>query len=228
MNAMVRDVMSSHPISVHESSSFKDLARKFLEFHGSAFVVLADDGKVIGVVSDADMLPKEALDGGDGGGRGLITGILHRKAHEKARGITAGDLMTSPAVTVTPDDTVEHAARLMYDRRLRQVPVVDAAGRLAGIIDRTDVLAVFDRPDEDIRTEIISQVIPALSEPSWYSVIVNDGIVTLEGTPETVSIGHQVLTRIRHAQGVVAVRDRLVYPAPPVPVATSPYSGSYR
>jgi len=136
--------------------------------------------------------------------------------------------MTSPAVTVTPDDTVEHAARLMYDRRLRQVPVVDAAGRLAGIIDRTDVLAVFDRPDEDIRTEIISQVIPALSEPSWYSVIVNDGIVTLEGTPETVSIGHQVLTRIRHAQGVVAVRDRLVYPAPPVPVATSPYSGSYR
>jgi hypothetical protein len=71
-------------------------------------------------------------------------------------------------------------------------------------------------------------VIPALSEPSWYSVIVNDGIVTLEGTPETVSIGHQVLTRIRHAQGVVAVRDRLVYPAPPVPVATSPYSGSYR
>jgi CBS domain-containing protein len=223
MNAIVRDVMSSHPISVPENSSFKDLVRKFLEFHGSAFVVLADDGKVIGVVSDADMLLKEALDGGDDGMRGLITAILHRKAQEKAQGITAGDLMTSPAVTVTPDDTVERAARLMYDRRLRQVPVVDTVGRLAGIIDRTDVLAVFDRPDEDIRMEIISQVIPALSEPSWYSVIVRDGIVTLEGTPETISIGHQVLTRVRHVQGVVAVRDRLVYPAPPVPAAPGPY-----
>jgi len=228
MNAIVRDVMSSHPISVHESSSFKDLVHRFREFRVSAFVVLADDGKVIGVVSDADMLVKEALGGGDDGMRGLVTGILHRKAQEKAQGITAGDLMTSPAVTVMPGDTVEHAARLMYDRRLRQLPVVDAAGRFAGMIDRTDVLAVFDRPDEDIRVEIISQVIPALSEPSWYSVIVNDGIVTLEGTPETVSIGHEVLTRVRHVQGVVAVRDRLVYPAPPVPAAPGPYFHAYR
>jgi hypothetical protein len=62
-------------------------------------------------------------------------------------------------------------------------------------------------------------VIPAVSEPSWYSVMVDDGIVTVEGTPETVSIGHEVLTRVRHVQGVVAVRDRLVYPAPPVPAA---------
>ena len=140
----------------------------------------------------------------------------------------AGDLMTSPAVTVRPDDTVEHAARLMYDRRLRQLPVVDAAGRLAGIINRTDVLAVFDRPDEDVRIEIISQVIPALSEPSWYSVMVDDGIVTLEGTPETISIGHEVLTRVRHVQGVVAVRDRLVYPPPPVAAAPGPYLSLFR
>ena len=152
MNAMVRDLMSSHPISVHENSSFKELAFRFRAFRESAFVVLDDDGKVIGVVSDADMLLKEALGGAADGTHGLITGILHRKAQEKARGITAGDLMTSPAVTVTPDDTVQHAARLMYDRRLRQLPVVDAAGRLAGIINRTDVLAVFDRPDEDVRT----------------------------------------------------------------------------
>jgi CBS domain-containing protein len=228
MNAMVRDVMSSRPISVRESLSFKDLVRKFREFRASAFVVLADDGTVIGVVSDADMVVKEALEGGADGRHGLLTGILHRKAQEKAQGITAGDLMTSPAVTVTPHDTIEHAARLMYDRRLRQLPVVDAVGRLAGMIDRTDVLAVFDRPDEDIRVEIISQVIPALSEPSWYSVIVNDGIVILEGTPETVSIGHEVLTRVRRVQGVVAVRDRLVYPAPPVPAAPGPYFHAYR
>ena len=223
MNAVVRDVMSTHPISVHQSSSFKELAVRFGQFHVSALVVLDDDGRVIGVVSDADMLLKEALDGGDDGVHGLITGILHRKAQEKAAGVTAADLMTSPAMTVAPDDTVERAARVMYDRRLKQLPVVDAAGRLAGIISRTDVLAVFDRPDEEIRLEIISQVIPALSEPSWYSAVVKDGMVTLEGTPETVSIGHQILARVRHVQGVVAVRDRLVYPALPVPAAPGPY-----
>src|ERR1035441_4807629 len=92
-------------------------------------------------------------------------------------------------------------------RGLKRLPVVDAAGRLAGIISRTDALAVFDRPDKEIRIEITSQVIPALSEPSWYSAMVKNGVVTLEGTPETISIGHDILARVRHVPGVVAVRD---------------------
>jgi CBS domain-containing protein len=213
MNAAIKDVMSTHAVSVHKSASFKELTVKLRESHVSAFVVV-DDEKVIGVVSDADMLVKEAVVGGRGM-HGAITGILHRKAGQKAGGVTAGDLMTSPAVTVAPDDTIERAARLMYDHRLRQLPVVDAAGRLAGIVSRTDVLAIFSRPDEQIRVEIVSQVIPALSEPSWYSVRVKDGIVTVEGTPETVAIGHHVLAGVRRVQGVVAVRDRLVYPALP-------------
>ena len=221
MDAVVKDVMSTQAVSVHESVPFKELTVRLREFQVSAFVVVDDDEKVMGVVSDADMLVKEALDGG-GGIRDVVTGILHRKAQEKAGGVTAGDLMTSPAVTVTPDDTVEHAARLMYDCRLGQLPVVDAAGRAVGIISRADVLAVFDRPDEEIRVEIVSRVIPALSEPSWYSVRVKDGIVTLEGTPETISIGHEVLSEVRHVQGVVAVRDRLAYPLPPTPATRGP------
>jgi CBS domain-containing protein len=64
-------------------------------------------------------------------------------------------------VTIASEDTVEHAAWLMYSRGLKRLPVVDAAGRLAGIISRTDVLAVFDRTDEEIRLEITGQVIPA-------------------------------------------------------------------
>ena len=122
-------------------------------------------------------------------------------------------------MTIAAEDTVEHAAVLMYTRGLKRLPVVDTAGRLAGIISRADVLAAFDRPDEEIRAEIISQVIPRLSEPSWYSVNVKDGIVTVEGNPETVSIGHQVLAGIRQVQGVVAVRDRLVFPVPPTVAA---------
>jgi CBS-domain-containing membrane protein len=77
----------------------------------------------------------------------MITGLLRRKEQGKARGITAGDLMTGPAVTVVPEDAVEDAARLMGKRKVKRLPVIDADGRLAGIISRADVLSVFDRPD---------------------------------------------------------------------------------
>ena len=223
MKAVVRDVMSPHPISVQKTASFKEIAAGLREYRVSAFPVLEYDGTVIGVVSEADLLAKEALGGEQHGARGMIAGIVHRRAWRKATGVTAGDLMTSPAVTVGADDTVERAARLMYVHGLKRLPVVDADGRLTGIVSRTDVLAVFDRPDEEIRLEITGQVIPRLSEPSWYSVLVKDGIVTLEGTPETISIGHRVLDQVRHVQGVVAVRNRLVYPLPPVPATPGPF-----
>jgi CBS-domain-containing membrane protein len=223
MKAVVRNVMSTHPVSVPKTASFKEIAARLREVGVSGFPVVDDDGKVIGVVSEADMLVKEALEGGYHGVRGFVAATVRVKERHKAGGVTAGDLMTSPAVTVSPNDTVERAARLMYARGLKRLPVVDASGRLTGIVSRTDVLAVFDRPDEEIRAEIIDQVIPRLSEPSWYSVRVKDGVVILEGTPETVSIGHEVLSRVRHVQGVVAVRDRLVYPLPPSPAAPGAY-----
>jgi CBS domain-containing protein len=222
MNAVVKDVMSTHPVSVITTSSFKEIAARLREFRVSAFPVLDAHGKVIGVVSEADMLPKEALDDRHGM-RGTITGLLHRTKQAKAAGVTAADLMTSPAVTVTGGDTVEHAARLMYSRKVKRLPVVDEDGRLVGIVSRTDILAVFDRTDAEIRAEIMTQVIPGRSEPSWYSVLVKDGVVTLEGTPETIPIGHDIVRRARHVQGVVAVRDRLVYPVPPVPRRPGPY-----
>jgi CBS-domain-containing membrane protein len=148
---------------------------------------------------------------------------VHHAARAKAGSVTAAELMTSPAVTIGPDDTVEQAARLLYDRRVKRLPVVDPAGRLVGIISRTDILAVFDRTDAEIREEIMTQVIAGRSEPSYYSVIVKDGVVTLEGNPETITIGHDLVARTRHVQGVVAVRDRLVYPVPPEPSRVGPY-----
>jgi CBS domain-containing protein len=217
MRAVVRDVMSTPVVSVTRDSSYKELAARLFELGVGGFPVVDDDEKVIGVVSEADMLAKEAVAGGYQGGHrglpGMIAAVVHRAERRKAGAATAGELMTSPAVTVAADDTVEHAAARMYTRRLKRLPVVDAAGRLVGIITRSDALAVFHRPDEEIRAEIVRDVIPRVSEPSQYSVTVEDGVVTVEGTPESVSIGHEVLARIRHVQGVVAVRDRLVCPA---------------
>ena len=223
MRAVVRDVMSTRPVWVSETSSFREMAAKLREFRVSAFPVLDAEGKVTGVVSEADLLLKQALQDESGGVRATFAGLVHHAARVKAEGVTAADLMTSPAVTVAPDATVEQAARLMHDRKVKRLPVVDAGGRLAGIVSRADVLAVFDRTDTEIREEIMSQVIPGRTEPSQYSIVVRDGVVILEGTPETRAVGHDLVRRIRHVQGVVAVRDRMVYPVPPVPSAPGPY-----
>ena len=208
MKTAVKDVMTTRVIWVRKDAPFRDLAAALRRHRVSAFPVLGDEDTVIGVVSEADMMAKEALID-----PGVIDGLVHHRDAEKARGITAGDLMTAPAVTVAPQDTVEHAARLMYSRKVKRLPVVDAHGHLVGIISRADVLAVFDRADEDIRKEIVDDVIlgELLVDAHAFDVDVKDGIVTLTGAPETNEVGHEIVQRIHHVQGVVAVRDRLSY-----------------
>ena len=211
----VQEIMTTRVIWVSKDATFREMAVALREHRVSAFPVVDDDRKVIGVVSEADMLTKEALDDEPG----VLAGILHRKDQSKARGVTAGDLMTATVVAVRPEDTVEHAARLMYDRRVKRLPVTDADGHLAGIISRADVLSVFDRTDEAIRKEITEEVLLGefLTDPLIFSVTVKDGIVTLAGRPETSETGHEIVRRVRHLQGVVAVRDRLDYPPPERP-----------
>ena len=211
----VQEIMTTRVIWVKKDATFREMAVALREHRVSAFPVVDDDHKVIGVVSEADMLAKEALDDEPG----VLVGILHRKDQAKARGVTAGDLMTAAVVAVRPEDTVEHAARLMYDRRVKRLPVTDADGHLVGIISRADVLSVFDRTDEAIRKEITDEVLLGefLTDPLIFSVTVKDGIVTLAGRPETSETGHEIVRRVRHLQGVVAVRDRLDYPPPERP-----------
>ena len=209
MQTAVKDVMTTRVIWVRKDAPFREMAAALRTHRVSAFPVLGEGDKVIGIVSEADMLAKEALDGEPG----MFSGLLHHRDAEKARGITAGDLMTAAVVTVAPEDTVAHAARLMYTRKVKRLPVVDANGHLVGIISRADVLAVFDRTDEDIREEITNEVLLSefLVDPHAFDVKVRDGIVTLTGEPETNEIGHEIVQRVRHVQGVVAVRDRLSY-----------------
>ncbi len=208
MKTAVKDVMTTRVIWVRKEAPFRELAAALRRHRVSAFPVLGDGDKVIGVVSEADLLTKEALDGEPG----VFSGILHRRDAEKARGTTAGDLMTAAVVTVAPEDTVEHAARLMYTRKVKRLPVIDANGHLVGIISRADVLSVFDRTDEEIRTEIGELLRDEfLVDPHAFDVTVKDGVVTLTGVPETNEIGHELVQQVRHVQGVVAVRDRLSY-----------------
>jgi len=213
MSTRVVDVMTSDPVSVRANAPFKEIAARLREQHAAAFPVLDADDKVIGVVAEADLLPKEALEAGHEGHRGRLASARHRAERDKALGVTASDVMSQPAVTIGPFDLVSHAAHVMYDRRVGCLPVVDD-GRLIGVITRADVLRLFGRTDADIRWQILDKIILGefLLDPSAFSVSVRDGVVTLTGRPGTSDVGHDIVNAVRHTEGVVAVRDQLSYP----------------
>jgi len=209
MSATVKDVMTAEVVVVRRETTFKEMAAVLRRYRVSALPVVDDAGRVIGVVSEADLLAKEVL-----ADPGVVAELLRRQDVRKAEGLTAGDLMTRPAVTATPGDPVEQAARMMHFMRVKRLPVVNSGGQLVGIVSRSDVLAVFDRPDEDIRKDIVDTMLlhEFLIDSRLFKVTVESGVVTMEGCPETAALGHALVRKARHVPGVVAVRDRLTYP----------------
>jgi CBS domain-containing protein len=210
--------MTARVIAVRADARFKEMAAMLCSSRISAFPVVDHENRVIGVVSEADLLANQADQDGP---QGWLDGVMRHREHEKAVAVTAGELMTSPPVTIGPEATVPEAARMMYDRRVKRLPVVNATGHLIGIVSRVDVLAVFSRPDREIRTEITGHLIleQFLVDPAALEVAVRDGIVTIAGEPETDEVGREMVAAIRHVEGVVAVRDRLRYPGESHPAA---------
>jgi CBS-domain-containing membrane protein len=214
MNSTVRDVMSTHVIAVRQSAPYKDMAAMLREQRVSAFPVLDDHNKVIGVVSESDLLTKAALEGTM---PGMLQGMMSQREHARASAVTAAELMTTPPVTIGPDEPVTQAARLMYSRHVKRLPVISDDGTLIGIVSRADVLSVYGRRDADIQHQIIQDLIVGRfrCDPARFTVTVTDGIVTIEGAPETDVVGRDIIDAARHVEGVVAVRDRLSYPEMP-------------
>jgi CBS domain-containing protein len=215
MNATVKDVMTTEVVAVRSETTFKEMAAALRRYRVSALPVVDDAGRMLGVVSEADLLAKEAL-----ADPGPVAELVHRKDLRKAEGLTADDLMTREAVTASPDDPIEQAARMMHFMRVKRLPVVDSGGQLVGVVSRADVLAVFDRADEEIRKDIVDAMLlhEFLIDPRQFTVIVEDGVVTLEGIPETAALGRALVRKARHIRGVVAVRDRLSHPVVAGPV----------
>ena len=214
MSTTVKEVMTTDVVMVRRDTSFKDMASMLTMSRISALPVVDKAGKVIGVVSEADLLVKEADQAGH---PGRLSGLRHRHDHQKAAGTTAAELMTRPPVVTCPDDPVQHAAWLMHDRGVKRLPVVDQAGHLVGIVSRSDVLGVFGRPDEEIRGEVIDRLILRrfLMDPALFEVTVQEGIVSIAGWPETAEVAKRLVEAVRQLDGVVAVRDRLTYPTYP-------------
>ncbi len=208
--------MSTHVIAAHASATYKELAAMLHYQRVSAFPVVDEDNKVIGIVSETDLLAKEALEGTV---PETLQGMSRQPERSRVSGLTAAELMTRPAVTIGPDAPVSHAARLMYNKRVKRLPVVGDDGVLIGIVSRSDVLSVYSKPDEEIRDEVTRELTrghylpdPGLFRPSIPSRTA-ESCRPCAGKPETTGDEpDDMVAAVRHMEGVVAVRDRLSYP----------------
>jgi CBS domain-containing protein len=209
MHSLVKDLMTPQVVTVGPATPFKELVARLAEHKVSAVPVVDDAGLVLGVVSEADLLLKEEHPDAD---VPLFWTKRRRAEHDKAAGAVARDLMTVAVVSITPDATVAEAARRMHTAQVKRLPVLGEGGRLVGIISRSDLLKMFNRPDA-IRREIIDEVIVGefMMDPNRFFIRVQDGVVVLEGRVEQRSLLPLLVRAVRGVEGVVRVEDRLAY-----------------
>lgn len=207
----VADVMTKSVHIAGPQTPFKLLVRLIEENRVSAIPIVDQQGLPIGIVSEADLLMKERrseLEHPD-----LVHVRKRQEQRIKADAVVASELMTSPPITVPVTATLPEAARMMQERNVRRLVVVDGAGRIAGIVSRSDLLQVFLRTDEELRREIEDVLIPAimLEATGGVRVDVRWNVVTLTGEVERLSDARILSRMTADIDGVVSVIDHLTY-----------------
>lgn len=206
----VSDLMTREVVSVGADMDCKAVADLLVEHGISAVPVVDGQGRVLGVLGEDDLLAR--LEYADRLPRHPLAVRWSRGRAAARAGDMAGVLMTSPAVTVQPTDTVTRAARVMGAARVKQIPVVDADGRLVGIVTRQDLLHMYSRPDEGIRASVLDAVLTPLGvDPAALDVQVRDGVVTLAGALDRRSTAAVLVSLTEAVPGVTAVVDQLRY-----------------
>jgi CBS domain-containing protein len=138
----VRDVMTAEVVVVRDRTPFKEIVGLMRQHNVSALPVVDATDELVGIVSEADLLLKEEH---------VAEGESHRRFQSrrrridraKAGGVIARELMSSSVETIDPEAPLARAARLLHERRVKRLPVVDANGKLVGIVSRADLLKVF-------------------------------------------------------------------------------------
>lgn len=212
MQRTVQDVMTRGVVVAREATPFHELVVLLSREHVSALPVIDNAGHVIGIVSESDLLLKELQELAGPCGP-LEPTPRHRQERAKAAGTTAKQVMTTQVATAYPEEPVAQAARRMHTRGVHQLPVVDRAGVLAGIITRADVLKVFLRTDQEIHVELLDDVIAKLLRLQGHrlTVSVEGGVVTLTGTLPRRSQAVALTELARMVDGMVALRDNLTF-----------------
>lgn len=209
---LVAEVMTTPVVTAREEMSFRDLAALLYAKDIGAVPVIALAGQVLGVVSNSDLAAKAA-------GLATETGLRlesrsRRRERRRARARTAGELMTAPAITVTPEVTIEQAARTMCRHQVGRLPVtLRLTGRLAGIVTRSDLLRVYLRPGEEIRAEIQAGVLPRVpgADPWRLAVAVCDGVVSISGRVECRSAVSVLVRATLEVEGVIGVDHDIAF-----------------
>ncbi|MBB4742495.1 CBS-domain-containing membrane protein [Actinoplanes octamycinicus] len=215
--------MTKAVVSVEETASYRDVVDLLIERRCSAVPVVDRGHRVIGVISETDLLRKIEY-AGDEEPR-VFERRSRRGERAKASALTAAGLMSGPPVVALPGTSVAAAARRMDAEHVKRLPVVDDLGRLVGIVSRGDLLKTYLRPDDEIQADVESGVLRPFLVDDTASVLVSvkDGVVTLAGRVGRYSSAELVERLARQVAGVVAVSSGLTYdvddrePVAPVP-----------
>jgi CBS domain-containing protein len=204
----IEEVMTRDAKAVSEETPLKDVARVLAESGISGLPVTDEGGTVIGVVSEADIIGKEA---GAEHERSLLGRLLHGGESPKLDARTAGEAMTSPAITIAADREVAEAARTMTEKSVNRLPVVDAQGKLVGIVTRADLVRAFLRPDTEIERELREDVVShkLWIDPTNLQITVENGEVALRGKVDSKADAELLEYFATRVPGVVAVHSTL-------------------
>lgn len=206
----VIDVMTTDVRSVYTGSPVKQLADQLATGGISALPVLDDEANLVGVVSEADLLHRITYQDDDNEWPRIFR--RHRVDRAKARGLVARDLMTAPPITISPTASVVEAATVMQRRGIKRLPVVDDHGTLIGIVSRGDLARLFVRSDEELRTEIETDVLGrTLLASRTATVSVDNGIATLCGRLQRKTEAEIAGELTHRVDGVIDVVNTLTY-----------------
>jgi CBS domain-containing protein len=210
----VEDVMSTEVWTVRPDTLLKEAAQILAERRISGLPVVDELGHVVGVLSEGDILFKEAGPHKESFFERWLALPVPGLA-EKLVSRTVGESMTAPAVTIGPKRPLAEAANAMIDGGVKRLPVVDDQGQLIGIVTRADLVRAFVRSDEEIAKEIREDVIRRALwiEPDAVQVVVEGGEVRLSGEVETKAEAELVPGFVQRVPGVVSVLSKLRWPA---------------
>lgn len=214
MTKHVSDAMTTEVVTVTPDTRFKTIVSVLESHHVNLIPVIDDERRVLGVVSEADLLAKVERADRVPPGRlerwFMAAGELHR-----VEGTLASEIMTRAVDTITPEMTVSDAAQEMTVSEVKTLPVVDEDERLIGIVSRTDLLKTVVREDASIQREVVEGVLRgALAiEPEAVAAVVEDGAVVLLGEVESRGLHDIIEYLVGAVPGVVSVVNRLEYRA---------------
>jgi CBS domain-containing protein len=192
----VRDVMSSPVITVSPDKRLKEVA-ELLVTHRISAVPVVEDGELVGIVSEADLVPLELAPDP----RAHLAPLADPPVDLPR---VAAEVMTRAVVALHEDADTAETGRVMLDRRIKSIPVVRGR-QVVGIVARRDLLEVLARRDEDIARELDALLASELGVPGTFQVAVRDGIARLTGPTDTNSRRLATLLA-RDVPGVVAVQ----------------------